>query len=112
MAKFLFVYRNRADAYYKSAPEEMQAMHQKWQAWVSEGLSKGWMLETGVGLRGEGRIVNAEKVISDGPFIEIKEVVGGFTTVEADSLDAAAELAKGCPVLLGGGSVEVRPVWG
>ena len=55
--------------------------------------------------------MSAQKVVSDGPFVEVKEVVGGFSVVVADTIDAAAEFAKGCPVLLRGGTVEVRPLW-
>ena len=112
MTKFLFVYRNSSDAAGAMPPEEMQQVLQKWNAWITEGLRRGWMLDPGDGLKKEGRVVNAKKVISDGPFIEIKEIVGGFSIVQADTLDAAAELAKGCPIFLRGGSVEVRPLQG
>jgi hypothetical protein len=112
MAKFLFVYRNSSESYGTMSPEEMQQMLQKWNAWITEGLRQGWMLDAGDGLKKEGRVVNAKKVVSDGPFIEVKEIVGGFSLVQADTLDAAAELAKGCPIFLRGGSVEVRPLQG
>jgi hypothetical protein len=112
MARFLFVYRNSRESYGSMSPEEMQQMLQKWQTWITEGLRKGWMVEAGDGLKKEGRVVNARKVISDGPFIEVKEVVGGFSIVQADTLDDAADLAKGCPIFLRGGSVEVRPLQG
>src|SRR5262249_34262315 len=112
VAKFLFSYRNSSESYGTMSPEEMQQMLQKWQAWITEGLRQGWMLDAGDGLKREGRVVNAKKVVSDGPFIEIKEVVGGFSIVQADTLDAAAELAKGCPIFQRGGSVEVRPLQG
>ena len=109
MANFLFLYRggNRDTL----SPEEMQQMMQKWQAWIAEGFQKGWLHDRGNGLEKEGRVVNAKKVVTDGPFVESKEVVGGFSIAKADSLDAAAELAKGCPILLAGGTVEVRPLW-
>ena len=112
MAKFLFVYRKSSESYGTLSPEEMQQMLQKWQTWIADGLQMGWMLDAGDGLKREGRVVNAKKVVSDGPFIEVKEVVGGFSIVQADTLDAAAELAKGCPIFLRGGSVEVRPLRG
>jgi hypothetical protein len=111
MAKFLFVYRNEKDSYNKLTPEEMQQQHQKWSVWMAEGLRQGWLLDAGNGLKTEGRVVNPKNVVTDGPFVESKEVVGGFTIVQAETLDAAAELAKGCPILLRGGSVEVRPFW-
>jgi hypothetical protein len=110
MAKFLFIYR-RAKNIDEMAPEEMQQQMQKWQAWLADGLQKGWLLDRGNGLTQEGRVVNAKKVILDGPFVESKEVVGGFSIVQAETLDDAATLAKGCPILLTGGSVEVRPFW-
>jgi hypothetical protein len=112
MAKFLFVYRNSGESYGNMSPEEMQQMLQKWQTWIADGLHKGWMLDAGDALKREGRVVNARKVVSDGPFIEVKEMVGGFSIVQADTLDAAAELAMGCPIFLRGGSVEVRPLQG
>jgi hypothetical protein len=112
VAKFLFVYRNSSESYGSMSPEEMQQMLQKWQTWIADGLQMGWMLDAGDGLKKEGRVVRAKKVISDGPFIEVKEMVGGFSLIQADTLDAAAELAKGCPIFLRGGSVEVRPLQG
>jgi hypothetical protein len=112
VAKFLFVYRNSTESYAALSPEEMQQMLQKWNAWMSEGLRQGWMLDAGDGLKKEGRVVNARKVVSDGPFIEAKEMVGGFSIVQAETLDAAAGLAKGCPIFQRGGSVEVRPLQG
>ena len=112
MAKFLFVYRNSRESYGSMSPEEMQQMLQKWNAWITEGLRRGWMLDAGDGLKTDGRVVNAKKVVTDGPFVESKDIVGGFSIVQADGLDAAAELAKGCPVLLRGGTVEVRQLEG
>jgi hypothetical protein len=112
MANFLFIYRNSGDNMGKLTPDEMQRQMQKWQAWITEGIQKGWMVEPGDALNKEGRVVGARKVVTDGPFVESKEIVGGFSIVTASSLDAAAELAKGCPGLAVGGSVEVRPLMG
>jgi hypothetical protein len=49
-------------------------------------------------------------VVSDGPYVETKEAIGGYTLVKAASLEAAAELAKDCPILSIGGNVEVREI--
>jgi hypothetical protein len=108
MAKFLFVYRNGVNTASKMSPEQMQQQMKKWETWIGEGLRDGWLLDTGDALTLEGRVVNGKKVITDGPFVEAKEVVGGYSVVQAGTIDAAAEIAKGCPVLLTGGSVEVR----
>jgi hypothetical protein len=112
MAKFLFVYRRGRDVADKMTPEQLQQQMQKWQGWMGEGFQKGWLLDAGDGLTQEGRVVNAKRVVTDGPFAEAKEIVGGFSIVQANSIDAAAEFAKGCPVLLTGGSVEVRQLAG
>jgi hypothetical protein len=62
-------------------------------------------------LEGTGKVVNGkERTITDGPYAEAKDLVGGYTIILAKDLDEAAELSKGCPVFDRGGSVEVRPV--
>jgi hypothetical protein len=112
MANFLFVYRGGNDAHAKMTPEEIQQNMQKWGTWIREALQQGWMVDPGDALTPEGRIVNSKKVVTDGPFVESKECIGGYSIVKADSIDAAAELAKGCPALLTGGRVEVRTLAG
>ena len=54
--------------------------------------------------------MRANNVITDGPYSEIKELIGGYTIVKAESFDEAAELAKGCPILEVGGNVEIRDI--
>jgi hypothetical protein len=112
MANFLFVYRGSGEAEAKMTPDEMQQLMQKWSAWIGEAMAKGWMVNPGDALTMEGRVVDARKVVTDGPFVESKEIVGGYSIVTADNIDAAAELAKGCPSLLTGGKVEVRALAG
>jgi hypothetical protein len=112
MANFLFVYRGGDEPYRTMTPEQRQQNMQKWTDWIALGFQKGWMVDAGDALTPEGRVVNAKKVVTDGPFVESKEILGGFSIVQADTIDEAAELAKGCPVLLTGGRVEVRPLAG
>lgn len=111
MAKFLFVYRSTKEAAGRIPPEQMQQVMQKWGAWIGEAMQKGWMVDPGDGLTDEGCVVKP-KVVSDGPFVESKEIVGGYSVVEAETVEAAGEFAKGCPALLYGGSVEVRRLAG
>jgi len=111
MTKYLFVYRGGADAERNMAPEQMQQVMQKWGAWIGEAMQKGWMVDPGDGLSSEGRVVGS-KVVKDGPFVEAKEIVGGYSVVEAPTIEAAAQYAKGCPALLYGGTVEVRTLAG
>ena len=84
MTRFLFVYRRSTDAVNKLSAEQMQQQLQRWQNWLAEGLDKGWLIERGDGLEPVGRIVNAKKVVLDGPFVEAKEIVGGFSIVSAE----------------------------
>lgn len=112
MTRFMFIYRPNSEAHGSMTPDEMQQHMQKWHKWMAEGFQKGWMLDAGDGLKKEGRIVNGKKVVMDGPFVEAKEIIGGFSIVQAETIDAAAEIAKGCPCLLRGGTVEVRPLEG
>jgi hypothetical protein len=56
------------------------------------------------------RVDDGKTLITDGPFVELKEAIGGFLTYEADSLDAAIELAARVPAARLGGAVEVRPI--
>jgi hypothetical protein len=108
MAKFLFVYRNASNACAMKTPEALQLGMQKWREWITEGIQKGWLVDPGDALQEGGRVIKAPRVVTDGPFVEAKEVVGGFSIVEAATIDAATELAITCPVLHFGASVEVR----
>ena len=108
MSEFTFLYRGRNTS---ASPEQMQKTMQKWQAWFQELSAKGHIKNMGHPLEHAGKVVRGErKTVTDGPFAEAKDVVGGFTIIEARDLDQAAELSKGCPILEAGGSVEVRPI--
>ncbi len=58
----------------------------------------------------EGKTIKPNNVITDGPYAEVKEMVGGYLIVKANTLDEAVEIAKSCPNLIYGGNVEVRSV--
>ena len=112
MAKFLFVYRGNPEAHTRLSPDEIQQNMEKWGNWIRQALQQGWMVDPGDALTQEGRVVNTKKVVTDGPFMESKECVGGYSIVQADTIEAAAEFAKGCPGLIYGGKVEVRALAG
>jgi hypothetical protein len=80
-------------------------------SWLAEGTQKGWVLDASTALKTEGRVVNEKQAVSEGPFVEGTNVVRGYVNLQAGTLETAAELAKGCPILLHGGLVEVRPFW-
>ena len=111
MAKFLFVYRGSVEASQKQpSPEEMQEIMGQWGAWFGQ-LGEA-VIDGGDALLPMGKVVKADAPVTDGPFIEAKEMVGGYSIIQADDLDQAAEHAKGCPVVAEGGSVEIRELAG
>ena len=93
----------------KPSPEQMQGMIKQWQDWIGGIASQGKFVATNA-LGFEGKTVNADATITDGPYAELKEIVGGYIIVKSDSLDDAMKLTNGCPTLLLGGKVEVRDV--
>ena len=111
MPKFLFIYRDPIE---KTAPElspdEMQAHMQQWWDWLGGGKEAGWVAAMGDPLTPDGRVVQADKSITDGPYAESKELVGGYSIIEAASFDEACQHAMGCPIYATGGNVEVREI--
>jgi len=107
MGDFLFLYRGGERA---TSPEQSEKVMQKWMTWMKELADRGHMIQRGQPLEETGKVVRRDKSVTDGPFAEAKDVVGGFTLVSAKDLSQAAELAKACPIFDNGGFVEVRPV--
>lgn len=91
------------------SPADLRKMSEEFVAWY-EQLSKQGKIEPGCQLARKGKIVSARNVITDGPFVESKEVIGGYWFIVADSLEEAAQIAKGNPCLEYGATAEVRPV--
>ena len=108
MSEFLYVYRGGRTP--NASPEQMQQTMQKWMAWMKELGEKGHMKDPGHPLEPNGKLVSGtRKSVTDGPYAE-KDVVGGYTLIDARDLVQATELSKGCPILDTGGTVEVRPI--
>lgn len=97
---------------YRANPTEMQAITKKWQDWAGGLASQGKISSNGLRLSMEGKVLKPGGVITDGPFVEIRERLGSFIVVKADSLEEATTLAHGCPALDQDGSVEIRPIFG
>ena len=92
-------------------PDEMQQIFGKWMTWMKGMKAKGQYVG-GDRLEEGGKVLRYAKgkTVTEGPFAEAKEIVGGYIIVAAPSLAAAATIAKGCPGLENGGTVEVRPI--
>ena len=109
MQEFMMIFRNDYNPDFKPSPEQMQASIKQWQDWIGGIAAQGKFVATNrLGFQGKTRKPN--NVITDGPYAEVKEIVGGYIIVKSSNLDAAFELAQGCPILQIGGSVEVRDV--
>jgi hypothetical protein len=109
MATFLYVFRGNDLG--RQSPAEMQQTMQKWTVWM-EQLAKGGHFKAGEPLEPAGKTIRGPKrTVTDGPYAEAKDFVGGYLLVTATNLDHATELAHGCPIFeREGGSVEVRPI--
>lgn len=108
MSEFVFLYRGGERS---QSPEQSEKQMQKWVAWMKELGEKGHIKDRGQPLEPTGKVVRGkQKIVTDGPYPESKDLVGGYTLIEAKDLAQAAELSKGCPIFDFDGLVEVRPV--
>jgi hypothetical protein len=112
MAKFLVLARGTGQAHASLSPEEMQQVVQKYTAWSAGHREAGRMLHA-ERLKNDGRVVRGaagRMIVTDGPFAESKEVLGGFWLLEASSYDEMQAFLKDHPHLEFG-SLEVRQIW-
>lgn len=108
MKEFMMIFRSEKMVE-RPTPEEMQAQVKIWQDWIGGIAAQGKFVATNA-LGMEGKVVKGSEVITDGPYMETKEMVGGYIIVKANDMNDALELSKGCPTLAIGGTVEVRDV--
>jgi len=94
-----------------ASPEQMESWMKQTMDWIG-GIAAQNKFVGGTGLLfDDAKVVRPNNLVTNGPFGEIKETIGGLITVKADSIEEAVEFAKGCPVLQGeGNSMEVRRI--
>ncbi len=102
MPKFLFLYRESTAPQTRPTPEEMQALGGQWYAWMQKFSAS--IVPGGDGLKPSGKLIKGG-VVTDGPYVEGKEVVVSFGIIQADNYDAAVAIAKECPP---GHTIEIR----
>ena len=107
--KFLFLYRSSPDPRDQPSPAEMQAGYEKWKSWMGKYAKE--ILEqpparSGPKPGGAAAVCKGGSV-TDGPYVEGKEIVGGWSFIEAESLAQAVEIAKEVPMFT---SVEIREI--
>ncbi len=110
MNEFMLIFRHE-DGHKVASPEQIEIWMKLTMDWIG-GIAAQNKFVLGNGLPfDDARVVRHNNIVTNGPFGEIKETIGGYIIVKADSADEAVEFAKGCPVLQGeGNSVEVRKI--
>jgi hypothetical protein len=109
MKEYMMIFRNEKTDAAPPTAEQMQGMMKQWQQWIAGIAATGNYSGTNR-LLSEGKAISPGMMITNGPYVELKEMVGGYLIVKTNSLDEAMEMAKGCPNLIYGGKVEVRAV--
>lgn len=105
----MMIFRDEKNDAPKPSPEQMQTMIEGWNNWIGGIAAQNRLVGTNA-LGFEGQTVNKDKVVSDGPYAEVKEYVSGYTIVKAENLQEAIKMSEGCPIFNNGGTVEVRDV--
>lgn len=110
MKQYLLVFRADWGARPAATPEEAQARTKSYMDWVGGIAAQNKLVDKGNRLMPTGKVLRTKGSSTDGPYAEIKETIGGYSIIRANSYEEAIELAEGCPVLKIGGCVEVREI--
>jgi hypothetical protein len=110
MKNFLLVFRADYAAMPKGSATEAEAMTKRWMDWIGGIAAQNKLIDRGNRLGLTGKVVRSNDVVTNGPYCEIKESIGGYSLVKVDTYDEAVAIAKNCPILSIGGSVEVREI--
>ncbi len=110
MKKFILLLHEDVQVLEKMSPQEMQNLVQAHMSWTESLAEKGHLI-AGDGLEPDGKHIHGtESDVKDGPYMESKEMIGGFYLLQGDNLDQIIEIAKSCPCHLHGGITEVRAI--
>src|SRR5215468_301986 len=99
MSEYLFLFRGGDGANLRQSPEKWQAHMQKWMQWMTALTQQGKFIGAQPLSQSGKQVTGNKKVVTDGPFMEGKEMVGGYLMCKANTYDEAVEIAKGCPIL-------------
>ncbi len=109
MTEFMLIFRHPQQPSHDVSPEQMQAGIRQWRDWIGSIAAQGKFVSTNQ-LGFQGKTLRAGNVVTDGPYAEVKEMIGGNLILKAASIDEAVRLAEGCPIFQIGGHVEVRDI--
>lgn len=110
MKDFMMLFHSEPNPDFNPTPEQIQAEVKAWQDWMGSIGAQGKLKNPGEALGFEGKTMHSDGSITDGPYAELKEIVGGFIIVSSETIQDAIKLAEGCPALENGGKVEVRDI--
>lgn len=110
MKQFLLLLHEDIEKMESLLPEEMEELANAHMAWAQK-LAESEHFISGDGLQYKGILISGQSaVIKDGPYLESKEIIGGYYLLKAESLEVVLELAKECPCHLWGGTTEIRQI--
>ena len=110
MKDFMMLFHSEPNPDFNPTPEQIQAEVKAWEDWIGSIGAQGKLKNPGEALGFEGKTMHSDGSITDGPYAEMKEIVGGFIIVSTATIEDAINLANGCPALDNGGKVEVRDI--
>ena len=110
MKDFLLIFKTDYSVLQQRSEAEAQATMKKWMDWLGGIAAQNKLIDRGNRLADSGRVVKPNDIVTNGPYTEIKESIGGYSLIKAENYDDAVAMAKGCPVLIMGGNVEVREI--
>jgi len=113
MTKYLFLYWGSpaVQAGWQPSPEEMQQVFAQWQTWKDK--FKKQVADVGDGLKPGGKVLKDGGQLTDGPLPEAKEIVTGYSIIQAESIDEAVNVARECPIFaMPGARTEIRELMG
>lgn len=110
MKKFLVLLHEDVETMKSLSPRDMEEITQAHMAWAEKLVANGHFI-SGDGLQENGAlIIGKDCIIKDGPYLETKEIIGGYYLLHAENLETVVALAKECPCHLWGGTTEIRPI--
>lgn len=109
MKEFVIIIRLDELPEVKFSPSEVESKMKVFESWMNDVIAKNILVSTGNRLGAEGKVIK-NGVITNGPYVEVKEIIGGYIIIRANSIDEATEIARGIPHD-GNGSIEVRAIY-
>jgi len=109
MGEFILIFRrDYKTASVQPTPEKLQESLKHWQEWFGKLAAEEKLARPVQRFDAAGKVLKSGGLVENGPYIELKESIGGLVIIRASSYEEAVEVAKGCPVLELGGNVEIR----